>query len=127
MCTPPAREVWWPWEGGGGSAGRFLGIFDLGSHPKAPSPCLHPGVTESQGDEWGGGVMSGQLAAAGWARRGQAALRLEVSGGGRTLARLQRRLLVACVRALLVCSGSVLCTARVTVITSRAEADRGLL
>lgn len=34
--------------------------------------------------------MSGQLAAAGWARRGHVALPLEVSVGDRTRARLQR-------------------------------------
>lgn len=37
--------------GGGGGPQRFLGIFDLGPHPNAPSPCLHPRVVESRGDE----------------------------------------------------------------------------
>lgn len=110
-----------------GAQGDFLASLISAPIPRHLHPAFTPesprvGVMSGEG-----GVMSGQLAAAGWARRGQAALRLEVRGGGRTLARLQRRLLVACVRALLVCSGSVLCTARVTVITSRAEADRGLL
>lgn len=107
-----------------GANGNFLA-----SLISAPIPThLHPAftlesVTASLGDEWGGGEMSGQLAAAGWARRGHAALRLEVSVGERPRARLQRgRARRVCAR--VVRSDSVLCSARLTDIASPAEADR---
>lgn len=66
--------------------------------------------------------MSGRRAAAGWARRGHAALSLEVSARERTRGKLQRRR-AACVCARVLRSDSALCSARVTEITSRAEAD----
>lgn len=107
-----------------GANGNFLASLISAPIPRH----LHPAftlesVTASLGHEWGGGEMSGRLAASGWARRGHAALRLEVSVGERPRARLQRGRARRRVCARVVRSDSVLCSARLAEIASPAEAD----